>query len=77
MIDDVSPVKGATNKYLSCGQNAQKASTVATASPGSKVSFKWSAITGGNVSFSSQPPASNRWLTARFPCSGSTTSARS
>ncbi|EIW52776.1 glycoside hydrolase [Trametes versicolor FP-101664 SS1] len=48
MIDDVSPVKGATNKYLSCGQNAQKASTVATASPGSKVSFKWSAITGGN-----------------------------
>lgn len=56
MIDDVSPVKGATNKYLSCGQNAQKASTVATASPGSKVSFKWSAITGGNVSLSSQPP---------------------
>lgn len=55
MIDDVSPVKGATNKYLSCGQNAQKASTVATASPGSKVSFKWSAITGGNVSLSSQP----------------------
>lgn len=57
MIDDVSPVKGATNKYLSCGQNAQKASAVATASPGSKVSFKWSAITGGNVSLSSQPPS--------------------
>lgn len=77
MIDDVSPVKGATNKYLSCGQNAQKASTVATASPGSKVSFKWSAITGGNVSLSSQPPASQSVADHTLSYSGSTTSARS
>ncbi|KAI0821719.1 glycoside hydrolase [Trametes gibbosa] len=48
MIDDVSPVKGATNKYLSCGQNAQKAATVASANPGSKVTFKWVNGLGGN-----------------------------
>ncbi|KAI0350297.1 hypothetical protein OH77DRAFT_1087377 [Trametes cingulata] len=48
MINDVSPVKGASNKYLSCGQNAQKAATVATAKPGSKVSFQWVNGNGGN-----------------------------
>ncbi|KAI0631535.1 glycosyl hydrolase family 61-domain-containing protein [Trametes polyzona] len=48
MIDDVSPVKGASNKYLSCGQNAQKAATVASANPGSKVSFQWVNGNGGN-----------------------------
>ncbi|KAI0764168.1 glycosyl hydrolase family 61-domain-containing protein [Trametes elegans] len=48
MIDDVSPVKGATNKYLACGQNAQKAATVATAKPGSKVSFQWVNGNGGD-----------------------------
>lgn len=57
MIDDVSPVKGATNKYLSCGQNAQKTSTVASAKPGSKVSFKWVNGVGGNVSRSCYIPA--------------------
>ncbi|KAI0643257.1 glycosyl hydrolase family 61-domain-containing protein [Trametes meyenii] len=48
MIDDVGPVKGATNKYLSCGQNAQKALTVAAAKPGSRISFQWVSGNGGN-----------------------------
>ncbi|KAI0327439.1 glycoside hydrolase, partial [Cubamyces sp. BRFM 1775] len=48
MISDVSPVKGATNKFLSCGQNAQKAALVADAKPGSKVSFQWVNGQGGN-----------------------------
>ncbi|KAL7278167.1 hypothetical protein ACG7TL_008140 [Trametes sanguinea] len=48
MINDVSPVKGTDNQYLSCGQNAQKAALVADAAPGSKVSFQWVSGTGGN-----------------------------
>ncbi|CDO75943.1 Auxilliary Activities Family 9 protein [Trametes cinnabarina] len=48
MINDVSPVKGTDNKFLSCGQNAQKAALLADAKPGSKVSFQWVSGTGGN-----------------------------
>ncbi|KAI0665589.1 glycosyl hydrolase family 61-domain-containing protein [Trametes maxima] len=55
MIDDVSPVKGATNKYLSCDQNAQKALDVAAAKPGSKVSFQWVNGSGGNWSHNVGP----------------------
>ncbi|KIM54987.1 glycoside hydrolase family 61 protein, partial [Scleroderma citrinum Foug A] len=40
-IDDVAPVKNATNPYLNCGQAAQKASLVADANPGSQVQFWW------------------------------------
>ncbi len=49
-IDDIGPVKGTDNKYLACGQNAQKAANVASAEPGSTVSFKWVNNNGGNVS---------------------------
>ncbi|RPD58202.1 glycoside hydrolase [Lentinus tigrinus ALCF2SS1-7] len=48
MIDDIDPVKGADNQYLACGQNAQKAAKVASANPGSSVSFKWVNSAGGN-----------------------------
>ncbi|RDX45723.1 glycoside hydrolase [Lentinus brumalis] len=47
-IDDIGPVKGTDNKYLACGQNAQKAAEVASAKPGSTVSFKWVNNNGGN-----------------------------
>ncbi|OBZ72745.1 Cellulose-growth-specific protein [Grifola frondosa] len=48
MIDDVSPVKGASNVNLRCGQNAQNGKLVADANPGSEVTFKWVSGTGGN-----------------------------
>ncbi|GAW07167.1 glycoside hydrolase family 61 protein [Lentinula edodes] len=40
-IDDVDPVKGASNAFLNCGQNAQLASDVAEANPGDTVAFTW------------------------------------
>jgi hypothetical protein len=40
-INDVSPVKGADNPYLNCGQDAQLASLVANANPGSQMQFWW------------------------------------
>lgn len=49
-INDVSPVKGASNPFLNCGQNAQIASDVATANPGSAVTFSWNGGDGSNVS---------------------------
>ena len=57
-IDDISPVKGTDNKYLACGQNAQKAARVASAQPGSTVSFKWVNIAGGNVRLPLSSPSS-------------------
>lgn len=49
-IDDVAPVKNATNPYLNCGQAAQKASLVADANPGSQVQFWWNGGDGSPVS---------------------------
>nr|AFO72239.1 glycoside hydrolase family 61 protein J [Heterobasidion parviporum] len=43
-VDTNSPVKGADNPFLNCGQNAQLASQVANANPGSKIDFLWSDI---------------------------------
>ncbi|KAF8839801.1 hypothetical protein BDN67DRAFT_969554 [Paxillus ammoniavirescens] len=40
-INDVSPVKGASNPYLNCGQDAQNAALVANANPGSQLNFWW------------------------------------
>ncbi|RPD53086.1 hypothetical protein L226DRAFT_473662 [Lentinus tigrinus ALCF2SS1-7] len=48
LIDDVDPVKGASNPNLSCGQNAQNAALVASANPGSEVAFAWASGNGGN-----------------------------
>ncbi len=53
LIDDISPVKGATNKNLNCGQNAQKAALVADANPGSNLTFSWFAGGGEDVSIPS------------------------
>ncbi|KAK2459592.1 hypothetical protein APHAL10511_008402 [Amanita phalloides] len=47
-INAVDPVKGADNPYLNCGQDAQLASLVANAMPGSTISFDWR---GGDLSF--------------------------
>ncbi|EGN94280.1 glycoside hydrolase family 61 protein [Serpula lacrymans var. lacrymans S7.3] len=40
-INNVAPVKGANNSNLNCGQDAQKAALVASANPGSKLTFSW------------------------------------
>ena len=51
-ISTIDPVKGASNSNLNCGQNAQPASLVGNAMPGSTMSIYW----GGNslqVSFRS------------------------
>ncbi|KAF8728398.1 hypothetical protein AX14_006699 [Amanita brunnescens Koide BX004] len=40
-ISTISPVKGANNSNLNCGQDAQPASLVGNAMPGSTVSFNW------------------------------------
>jgi len=41
MISTPSPVKGADNPAMNCGQDARPAALVADANPGSKVSFGW------------------------------------
>jgi Auxiliary Activity family 9 (formerly GH61) len=50
LIDDITPVKGATNRAVNCGKNAQIAAQVVPANAGSTVAFDWASGTGGNVS---------------------------
>jgi len=40
-VDDIVPVKGAANKSLSCGLNAQNGAMVVPAKPGSALTFDW------------------------------------
>lgn len=49
LINDIGPVKGASNDDLMCGLSAQKAEMVVPANPGSKVSFQWVGGGGNNV----------------------------
>ena len=49
LIDDVGPVKGDSNPNLACGQDAQAATLVASANPGSALSFAWAGGDGGVV----------------------------
>lgn len=49
-INDIAPVKGASNPYLNCGQDAQNAALVANANPGSQLQFWWKDGDGTNVS---------------------------
>jgi len=42
-ISKIDPVKGATNPFVNCGNNATPASLVANANPGSALTFKWEA----------------------------------
>lgn len=58
LIDDISPVKGSSNKNLNCGQNAQKADLVANANPGSSLTFSWMAGGGQKVRNHRVTPAS-------------------
>lgn len=50
VINDITPVKGATNRAVNCGKDAQIAAEVAPANPGSVVAFDWASGTGGSVS---------------------------
>ncbi|KAH0826360.1 glycosyl hydrolase family 61-domain-containing protein [Lanmaoa asiatica] len=47
-INNIAPVKGASNSYLNCGQDAQKATLVANANPGSQVQLLWKDGDGTN-----------------------------
>ena len=63
-ISDISPVKGASNPSLNCGLNAQLASMVVPANPGSSMEFYWGDPDGSNVSVAFprlfQPSFTNR-----------------
>ncbi|KAN0082920.1 glycoside hydrolase family 61 protein [Tylopilus felleus] len=50
-INTNSPVKGADNPYLNCGQNAQLAADVANANPGSTVQVYWVGGVSGDSDF--------------------------
>ena len=50
LINNVDPVKGATTRDINCGQDAQIASQVASAMPGSNLTFVWVNGEGGTVS---------------------------
>ena len=49
-LSDISPVKGSNNPSLSCGLNAQLATMVVPANPGSVMKFYWT--NGPDVCFS-------------------------
>lgn len=48
LVDDIGPVKGASNTDLICGLSAQNAEMVVPANPGSTVTFQWSGGAGQN-----------------------------
>ena len=50
-VSDVSPVKGAHNASINCGLNAQLATMVVPANPGSVMEFYWGSYAGQRVRF--------------------------
>ena len=54
-ISDIGPVKGASNPSLNCGLNAQLATLVVPANPGSVMQFYWGDPGAENVRFSCFP----------------------
>jgi hypothetical protein len=52
LISDIFPVLGANNASLNCGLNAQIATMVVPANPGSVMEFYWVNAVGGPVCFS-------------------------
>ncbi|KAI0257862.1 glycosyl hydrolase family 61-domain-containing protein [Gloeopeniophorella convolvens] len=66
-IDDIGPVKGADNPYMNCGQNAQLATMVVPANPGSSVAFYW-----GNPGQEDWPHNTGPLMTYMAPCDTST-----
>lgn len=61
-INTIDPVKGASNAYLNCGQDAQKAALVANANPGSQVQFLWKDGDGTDVSLFPYLAWGERWI---------------
>lgn len=49
-ISTIDPVKGASNAYLNCGQNATAAALVAPTNAGDPLTFSWEAGGGEGVS---------------------------
>ena len=49
-INDITPVKGATNRAINCGKNAKIAELVADANPGDELTFDWAGGDNGLVS---------------------------
>jgi AA9 family protein len=68
-ISDISPVKGSSNPSLNCGLNAQLATMVVSANPGSVMEFYWGNPGGGNVRFSLSPQTCFFCLTRLFSSS--------
>jgi hypothetical protein len=56
-ISDIGPVKGSSNPSLNCGLNAQLATMVVSANPGSVLEFYWGNPGGGNVCFRVSSPS--------------------
>jgi len=52
---DIGPVKGSSNPSLNCGLNAQLATMVVSANPGSVMEFYWGSPAGANVHCSPSP----------------------
>ena len=65
-ISDISPVKGSSNPSLNCGLNAQLATMVVSANPGSVMEFYWGNPGGENVHFSPSPQTRSFRLTRLF-----------
>ncbi|KAI0056896.1 hypothetical protein BV25DRAFT_1831790 [Artomyces pyxidatus] len=66
-IDDIGPVKGASNPFLNCGQAAALASVVAPANSGSKVQFLW-----GDPGATNWPHNTGPLMTYMAQCTGTT-----
>lgn len=68
-INTNSPIQPTSNPYLNCGQDAQLATLVANANPGSSVSFKWVGgyTTGDNVCLFVKLRGSHVWLLSPMP----------
>ena len=50
-VSDIGPVKGTDNPSMNCGLNAQLATMVVPANPGSAMEFYWGGLDGENVRF--------------------------
>jgi hypothetical protein len=62
-ISDISPVKGSSNPSLNCGLNAQLATMVVPANPGSVMEFYWGDPGGEKVCFFVISPSYSLFLT--------------
>ncbi|KAG1880142.1 glycoside hydrolase family 61 protein [Suillus subluteus] len=68
LVDTNSPVKGANNTFLNCGQDAQFASLVGNANPGSQLEILW---VGGTDGSSNWPHNTGPLMHYMTKCDGS------